>query len=72
MSQQIKTTKIYPTISGNPKIIFECHVCGFTGKTSGFPLSCPKCHYAPLKEIENEREEVQNPILAEKFEEVKA
>jgi rubrerythrin len=60
--------KSYGTISGNPKIVFECHVCGFTGKTSGFPLSCPKCHYSPLKEIQNQREDPQE-ILAAKMEE---
>ena len=60
--------KSYETISGNPKIVFECHVCGFSMKTVGFPLSCPKCHFNPVKELANQREDPQE-ILAAKVEE---
>lgn len=42
------------TLSGKPKINFKCKLCGFTLKTSGIPLSCPKCGFAPVKEIERE------------------
>lgn len=60
----------FETISGKPKLVFLCKVCNFTGKTSGFPKSCPKCHFDPITELEKQR--VDDPILAETFEEVKA
>lgn len=47
------------SLSGMPKLIFECHICGFTGKTSGFPVSCPKCHFDPIA-IENKQLEEQH------------
>ena len=63
----------FETLSRNPKIVFLCRNCGFTDKTSGFPKSCPCCHFAPLEEINKEREKEREieEILAMKFEEVK-
>jgi len=47
----------HQAVSGNPKLVFLCKVCGFTGQTSGFPTSCPKCGFNPIKELEKQREE---------------
>jgi len=33
------------TISGFPKLTFVYGECGFTSKTSGMPIECPKCHF---------------------------
>jgi len=54
-------------ISGKYKILFECNLCGFTGKTSGLPKSCPKCHFNPI-ETENKNrktliEELKNESI---------
>jgi predicted nucleic acid-binding Zn-ribbon protein len=52
------------TISGHQKLTFECHVCGFIGKTCGMPVSCPRCGFNPLAEINKElqRERDENAI----------
>lgn len=44
------------TMSGKPKLLFTCLVCNFSGKTSGFPKSCPACRFNPLAEINKQRE----------------
>ena len=59
------------TVSGKPRLTFLCNKCGFSGKTSGFPISCPKCHYDPIKEVNRELEEIRESLAAQ-FEEVKA